>query len=138
MTALTKANVDVRSCAFTTKSLYVGHMDFNHTQWQVIDTPGIIDHPLEDRNIIEMRAVTALAHLPCVIIFIVDVSGTCGYTVKQQPRCSRRSSRSSRGSRRPGAQQDGHRVRRGARGGGLRGDRRDAAARGVHGRVQLL
>ena len=77
MNVLTKANVDVQPYAFTTKSPYVGHTDFNCTQWHVIDTPGILDHPLEDRNVIEMQAVTALAHLPCVI-FLVDVSGTCG------------------------------------------------------------
>ena len=43
---------------------------------QVIDAPGILDHPLEDRNVVEMQAVTALAHLPRVILFLVDVSGT--------------------------------------------------------------
>ena len=27
------------------------------------DTPGILDHPLEDMNTIEMQRITALAHL---------------------------------------------------------------------------
>nr|CAD7397290.1 unnamed protein product [Timema poppensis] len=60
---ITRADVEVQPYAFTTKSLYVGHMDYKYLRWQVIDTPGILDHPLEDRNVIEMQAVTALAHL---------------------------------------------------------------------------
>jgi len=52
---VTQANVEVQPYAFTTKSLYVGHMDHRFCRWQVIDTPGILDHPLEARNTIEIR-----------------------------------------------------------------------------------
>ncbi|KAH8069677.1 hypothetical protein JL720_11983 [Aureococcus anophagefferens] len=51
---------------------------------EVIDTPGILDHELEKRNVIEMQAVAALAHLPCAVLFFVDVSEQCGYTIEQQ------------------------------------------------------
>ena len=34
---------------------YVGHMDYKYLRWQVIDTPGILDRPLEERNTIEMQ-----------------------------------------------------------------------------------
>eukprot|EP00633_Aureoumbra_lagunensis_P003471 CAMPEP_0197301316 /NCGR_PEP_ID=MMETSP0890-20130614/50330_1 /TAXON_ID=44058 ORGANISM="Aureoumbra lagunensis, Strain CCMP1510" /NCGR_SAMPLE_ID=MMETSP0890 /ASSEMBLY_ACC=CAM_ASM_000533 /LENGTH=582 /DNA_ID=CAMNT_0042780601 /DNA_START=459 /DNA_END=2204 /DNA_ORIENTATION=- len=84
MNKITRAQVDVQPYAFTTKSLYVGHMDHRYLRWQVIDTPGILDHELEKRNVIEMQAVTALAHLPCAILFFVDVSEQCGYTLEQQ------------------------------------------------------
>lgn len=84
MNTVTQANVDVQPYAFTTKSLYVGHMDYQYCRWQVIDTPGILDHPLEERNTIEMTAITALAHVPATILFFVDISETCGYTLKQQ------------------------------------------------------
>lgn len=60
---VTRAYVDVQPCAFTTKSLFVGHMDYKYLRWQVVDTPGILDHPLEDQNTIKMQAITALAHL---------------------------------------------------------------------------
>jgi nucleolar GTP-binding protein len=46
----------VQPYAFTTKSLYVGHLDYRYQRWQVIDTPGILDRPLEERNTIEMQA----------------------------------------------------------------------------------
>lgn len=81
---ISRADVEVEPYAFTTKSLYVGHCDYKYMRWQVIDTPGILDHPLEDRNTIEMQAVTALAHLQSVILFFVDISTECGYSIKDQ------------------------------------------------------
>eukprot|EP01122_Echinamoeba_exundans_P006877 TRINITY_DN2004_c0_g1_i1.p1 TRINITY_DN2004_c0_g1~~TRINITY_DN2004_c0_g1_i1.p1 ORF type:complete len:644 (+),score=176.82 TRINITY_DN2004_c0_g1_i1:239-2170(+) len=84
MNKLTRANVEVQPYAFTTKSLLVGHTDYKYLRWQVIDTPGILDHPLEDRNTIEMQAITAMAHLRCTIIYFVDISEQCGYSIKQQ------------------------------------------------------
>ncbi|QDZ21170.1 nucleolar GTP-binding protein [Chloropicon primus] len=84
MNTVTRADVEVEPYAFTTKSLYVGHMDFKYLRWQVIDTPGILDRPLETRNTIEMQSITALAHLRAVILYIVDISEQCGYTIAQQ------------------------------------------------------
>jgi nucleolar GTP-binding protein len=59
-------------------------MDYKYLRWQAIDTPGILDHPLSERNTIEMQAITALAHLQCAILFFIDVSEQCGYTIEQQ------------------------------------------------------
>lgn len=81
---VTRADVDVQPYAFTTKSLFVGHLDYKYLRWQVIDTPGILDHPLEERNTIEMQAITALAHLRCAVLFFLDISGQSEYSVKQQ------------------------------------------------------
>jgi len=83
---VTRADVDVQPYAFTTKSLLVGHADHRYLRWQVLDTPGILDRPLEERNTIEMQAVTALAHLRAAVLFVVDASGACGYTLEQQSR----------------------------------------------------
>lgn len=84
MNIVTNANVDVQPYAFTTKSLFIGHLDHAFVRWQVIDTPGILDHPLEERNAIEMTAITALAHLPAAILFFVDISEMCGYPLATQ------------------------------------------------------
>ena len=81
---VTRADVDVQPYAFTTKSLYVGHMDYRYLRWQVIDTPGILDHPLDERNTIEMQAITALAHLQCSVLYFIDISEQCGFTVAEQ------------------------------------------------------
>lgn len=55
MNSVTRADVEVQPYAFTTKSLYVGHLDYKYMRWQVLDTPGILDRPLEERNTIEMQ-----------------------------------------------------------------------------------
>lgn len=81
---ITRADVDVQPYAFTTKSLFVGHCDYKYLRWQVIDTPGILDHELEARNTIEMQSITALAHLRACILFFVDPSEQCGYSLEKQ------------------------------------------------------
>jgi len=84
MNKVTRADVEVQPYAFTTKSLLVGHSDYKYLRYQILDTPGILDHPLEERNTIEMLSITALAHLRAAIIYIIDISEECGYTVEQQ------------------------------------------------------
>ncbi|MEQ2188789.1 hypothetical protein GOODEAATRI_018534 [Goodea atripinnis] len=81
---VTRADVDVQPYAFTTKSLFVGHMDYRYLRWQVVDTPGILDHPLEERNTIEMQAITALAHLRAAVLYVMDPSEQCGHTLQEQ------------------------------------------------------
>lgn len=81
---ITRADVDVQAYPFTTKALYVGHTEYKYQNWQVIDTPGILDRPLEERNTIEMQSITALAHLRAAIIYVVDFSEQCGYSIQQQ------------------------------------------------------
>lgn len=59
-------------------------MDYKYLRWQVIDTPGVLDQPLEDRNTIEMQAITALAHIRAAILFIMDPSEQCTYGLNEQ------------------------------------------------------
>ncbi|SOV21639.1 nucleolar GTP-binding protein 1,putative, partial [Plasmodium sp. DRC-Itaito] len=84
MNIVSRANVDVQSYSFTTKNLYVGHFDHKLNKYQIIDTPGLLDRPFENRNTIEMTTITALAHINGVILFIIDISEECGLTIKEQ------------------------------------------------------
>jgi len=84
MNKVTRAEVDVQPYAFTTKALFVGHLDHRFLRYQVVDTPGILDRPLEERNTIEMQAITALAHLQCCVLYFLDISEQCGYPLEQQ------------------------------------------------------
>ena len=82
--SITRAVVDVQPYAFTTKSLFVGHFDYKYLRFQAIDTPGILDHPLEEMNTIEMQSITAIAHLRSAILYFMDLSEQCGYSVQAQ------------------------------------------------------
>ena len=82
--SITRADVDVQPYAFTTKSLFVGHFDHSYLRFCAIDTPGILDHPLEEMNTIEMQSITAIAHLRSAILYFMDLSEQCGYPVASQ------------------------------------------------------
>ena len=84
LSKISRADVDVQPYAFTTKSLFVGHFDYKYLRFQAIDTPGILDHPLEEMNTIEMQSITAIAHLRSAILYFMDLSEQCGYSVQAQ------------------------------------------------------
>ena len=50
----------------------------------MIDTPGVLDQPLDKRNTIEMQAITALAHLNACVLYLLDISESCGYSIDEQ------------------------------------------------------
>lgn len=81
---ISRADVDVQPYAFTTKSLFVGHFDYKLLRFQAIDTPGILDHPLEEMNTIEHQSICAIAHLRAAILYFMDLSEQCGYSVSAQ------------------------------------------------------
>lgn len=70
---------------FTTKELHVGHFTvLNDVKVQVIDTPGLLDRPLSERNKIELQAILALKYLARVIVFILDPTNHSGYSLTEQ------------------------------------------------------
>lgn len=81
---ITKADVEVQPYAFTTKSLYVGHFDYKYLRFQAIDTPGILDRPTEEMNNVEMQSIYAIAHLRSTVLYFMDLSEQCGFTVEAQ------------------------------------------------------
>ena len=57
---------------------------YERTRYQIIDTPGLLDRPFEKRNDIEKQAIAALRYLADIILFVLDPSETCGYSLKEQ------------------------------------------------------
>ncbi|MCU0637216.1 MAG: 50S ribosome-binding GTPase, partial [Methanothrix sp.] len=53
-------------------------------RYQVVDTPGLLDRPMEERNDIERQSVAVLSHLQGVVIYIIDPSEHCGYPLESQ------------------------------------------------------
>lgn len=86
--ALSRAKPEIASYPFTTKTLVVGHICFEvaheKRKVQVIEAPGLLDRPIEERNKIERQAIAALKHLADLIIFVVDASMHCGYELEKQ------------------------------------------------------
>jgi len=85
---LSSAKPEIATYPFTTKQVIVGHVKieekFTTKTYQIIDTPGLLDRPLAKRNDIEKQAIAALAHLADIIVFMIDPSETCGYSLKNQ------------------------------------------------------
>lgn len=78
------AEPEVAYYPFTTKSVIIGHLKIRDESVQIVDTPGVLDRPMAERNEIEREAIAALKYLAHVIIFIIDASETCGWTLDQQ------------------------------------------------------
>jgi nucleolar GTP-binding protein len=71
---------------FTTQRVSVGHFDRGDERFQILDTPGLLDRPMAKRNAMERQAISALAHLANGVLFVLDPTETCGYTVEDQRR----------------------------------------------------
>ncbi len=84
--AISRAKPEIASYPFTTKEINLGHLELSGKKVQVIDTPGLLDRPLEERNEYELKAISALRHLATVIVYLIDPTGHCGYPVEDQER----------------------------------------------------
>ncbi|MHA2298061.1 MAG: GTPase [Candidatus Hodarchaeales archaeon] len=83
LSTITNASPEIGAFPFTTKQVMVGKYEKNvirtgsqksfvYLACQVVDTPGILDRPIEDKNDIEIRALTALKTLPDAVLFLFD------------------------------------------------------------------
>jgi nucleolar GTP-binding protein len=81
---VTGARPEIASYPFTTRGIFVGHFYRGDQKYQVVDTPGLLDRPLAERNEIERQTVAALRHLQGVVLFILDPSEHCGYPLQSQ------------------------------------------------------
>ncbi|MDD1730600.1 MAG: nucleolar GTP-binding protein [Methanosaeta sp. NSM2] len=81
---ITGARPEIASYPFTTRGIFVGHFQRGEQRYQVVDTPGLLDRPMEERNDIERQTVAALSHLQGVVVYILDPSEHCGYPLQSQ------------------------------------------------------
>jgi nucleolar GTP-binding protein len=81
---VTNARNETASYPFTTTEIRVGHYEHGHIRYQLVDTPGLLDRPPEERNEVESQAVSALEHLADCVLVLVDASGACGYPLDAQ------------------------------------------------------
>jgi nucleolar GTP-binding protein len=81
---VTRASNEEASYPFTTTQVQVGHVEHQHINYQLVDTPGLLDRPPAERNAIESQAVSALSHAADAVLVVLDPSGTCGYPLDVQ------------------------------------------------------
>ncbi|TKR25555.1 MULTISPECIES: NOG1 family protein [Natronomonas] len=81
---VTNARNETAAYPYTTTRISVGHLERDHIRYQLVDTPGLLDRPAEDRNPIESQAVSALTHLADAVLVMLDASGECGYPIEDQ------------------------------------------------------
>lgn len=84
MRELSTATPEIAPYPFTTKGIVIGHVEDGWNTYQIIDTPGLLDRSFEDRNDIEKQAVLALRYLTNVMVFMLDPSESCGYSMDKQ------------------------------------------------------
>jgi len=82
--AVSTAEPEIAHYPFTTKNVIIGHLTIDNQTIQIIDTPGILDRPMTERNEIEREAIAALKYLAHVIIFMMDPSEACGWNLEAQ------------------------------------------------------
>ena len=72
ITVLSSGEPEVAAYPFTTKQLHLGHFTHRRRKYQMVDTPGLLDRPMSERNSIEMQAIAALENVGDVLLFLID------------------------------------------------------------------
>jgi nucleolar GTP-binding protein len=96
---LSTNNPEINHYPFTTRGIMVGDMEWQREgtaveqledtgvpmRCQIMDTPGLLHRPHEERNKIELLTVAALAWLPAyVLVFVLDLTDTATVPHEEQ------------------------------------------------------
>jgi len=85
---LSAARPAVAPYPFTTTGIELGHFTVERKyvqhQIQIVEAPGLLDRPLTQKNPVERQALAALYHLADVVVFMLDPTQQCGFTLEAQ------------------------------------------------------
>lgn len=84
--AVSTGKPKVAEYPFTTQGVTVGHFERGYQRFQILDTPGLLDRPMDERNKIERQAIAALRFLATAVLFLLDPTETCGFPLEAQLR----------------------------------------------------
>ena len=82
--AMSSGKPEIAEYPFTTQQLHLGHFIDRRIKYQLVDTPGLLDRPMEERNQIEMQAIAALEHVGNLCLFLMDPSEAGGTSLDSQ------------------------------------------------------
>lgn len=82
--SMSSGKPEIAAYPFTTRQLHVGHFINRRMKYQLVDTPGLLDRPMDERNQIEMQAIAALEHVGDLCLFLMDPSETSGTSIEAQ------------------------------------------------------
>ena len=79
VSATSTGTPEINDYPFTTRRLKMGHV-IGQTgyRYQVMDTPGVLDRAEDERNPMEGLTLAAVEHLPSAVVYVMDLSGSCG------------------------------------------------------------
>ena len=90
LSKLTRAKPKISPFPFTTKTVIVGHILVEpYGRITLVDTPGILDRPIDKKNPIELKAVLAVKHLADTVLYMFDPSPQSYYSFDEQIRVYR-------------------------------------------------
>ena len=81
---LSSGKPEIAAYPFTTKDVTFGHRKIGFLTTQMVDTPGLLDRPLENRNAIELQSITALKEIADIVLIILDVSPQRSLDIESQ------------------------------------------------------
>ncbi len=81
---ISSGSPEVGEYPFTTKQIVFGHANFGLTLVQIVDTPGLLDRPFDERSLIERQSIASIKHISDVIVYMFDYSKNSELSAKEQ------------------------------------------------------
>jgi nucleolar GTP-binding protein len=95
MKNMTGSNVEIQNYPFTTKGLMFSYLQHNNKDLiQLIDTPGLLGR--NKNNSIEQRAELILREYAKQIVFVLDLTESCGYSLEEQLKLLKQTAKTSK------------------------------------------
>lgn len=79
---LTRLKPEIGDYPFTTKEIGLGIMETSKGKVQVLDVPGILNRKV--RNKIEQKALVSIKTIADLVVFLLDPTEECGYSIESQ------------------------------------------------------